>query len=66
MNEVARLLLELGPSDCLDPVLAFAPLATRPRRSRVPRRVGRAVEGARLESVCRETYRGFESHTLRH
>jgi hypothetical protein len=30
------------------------------------RRDGRAVEGARLESVCRETYRGFESHSLRH
>jgi hypothetical protein len=28
-------------------------------------RDGRAVEGARLESVCRETYRGFESHSLR-
>ena len=30
------------------------------------RRDGRAVEGARLESVCRATYRGFESHSLRH
>ncbi len=29
-------------------------------------RDGRAVEGARLESVCRATYRGFESHSLRH
>ena len=29
------------------------------------RRDGRAVEGARLESVCRATYRGFESHSLR-
>ncbi len=30
------------------------------------RRIGRAVEGARLESVYRETYREFESHVLRH
>ncbi len=39
------------------------------RASRGPfifRRDGRAVEGARLESVCRATYRGFESHSLRH
>ena len=28
-------------------------------------RVGRVVEGARLESVCTATYRGFESLTLR-
>ena len=26
----------------------------------------RVAEGARLESVCAETYRGFESHPLRH
>ena len=25
----------------------------------------RAVEGARLESVCSQNYRGFESHPLR-
>ena len=24
------------------------------------------AEGARLESECRATYRGFESHSLRH
>ncbi|KTC65639.1 hypothetical protein Lade_0297 [Legionella adelaidensis] len=29
------------------------------------RRDGRAVEGARLESVYTETYRGFESLSLR-
>ena len=30
------------------------------------RRGGRAVEGARLESVCTsKAYRGFESHPLR-
>src|SRR5882724_12622093 len=29
------------------------------------RRGGRAAEGARLESVYTETYRGFESHPLR-
>ncbi len=29
-------------------------------------RGGRVVECARLESVCRETYRGFESLPLRH
>ena len=30
------------------------------------RRGGRVVEGARLESVYTETYRGFESLLLRH
>ena len=30
-----------------------------------PRRDGRAVEGAHLESVYTETYRGFESLSLR-
>ena len=33
---------------------------------RALRRGGRAVEGARLESVYTETYRGFESLPLRH
>ena len=40
------------------------PAAQRPEKP--SRRDGRAVEGARLESVCRATYRGFESHSLRH
>ena len=31
-----------------------------------PRRGGRVVEGARLESVYTATYRGFESLLLRH
>jgi hypothetical protein len=31
-----------------------------------PRRGGRVVEGARLESVYTATYRGFESLPLRH
>ena len=31
-----------------------------------PRRAGRVVEGARLESVYTATYRGFESLALRH
>ena len=31
-----------------------------------PRRAGRVVEGARLESVYTATYRGFESLPLRH
>jgi hypothetical protein len=30
-----------------------------------PRRAGRVVEGARLESVYTATYRGFESLALR-
>ena len=30
-----------------------------------PRRDGRAVQGARLESVFTERCRGFESHSLR-
>ena len=30
------------------------------------RRIGRVVEGARLESVYTARYRGFESHVLRH
>ena len=29
------------------------------------RRSARAAESARLESVCGETHRGFESHLLR-
>ena len=32
----------------------------------VPRRGDRAAEGARLEIVCTERYRGFESLPLRH
>ena len=31
-----------------------------------PRRAGRVVEGARLESVYTVRYRGFESLALRH
>ena len=38
----------------------FAVLDSAPRRS------GRVVEGARLESVYTATYRGFESLLLRH
>ena len=30
------------------------------------RRDDRVDEGARLERECRATYRGFESHSLRH
>ena len=47
---------------------ARSPVLTNETLDRIEpsRRVGRAVEGARLESVCRATYRGFESHSLRH
>ncbi len=34
--------------------------------SSVNRRDDRVDEGARLESECTATYRGFESHSLRH
>src|SRR4051812_5017647 len=40
--------------------------STKGRRSRRgPWRGDRVVEGARLEIVCTETYRGFESRPLR-
>ena len=39
--------------------------ATLAQASRVGWRGDRVVEGARLEIVCRETYRGFESLSLR-
>ena len=40
--------------------------AGRQRRGRrLPVRGDRAAEGARLESVCSASYRGFESHSLR-
>ena len=40
--------------------------AVRQSQDRFQRRGVRVVEGARLESVYTETYRGFESLPLRH
>ena len=44
--------------------LPAQPLACKPLILKTRRDV-RVVEGARLESVCRELYRGFESLSLR-
>ncbi len=70
ISGVGRSKLAVGYRPAQPPFMHFMPDWTARRfwtetSGRDDWRDGRAVEGARLESVCRETYRGFESHSLR-
>ena len=68
MDEGGRFEIYCGftPTVGSNPTLSASFCGIENGQDSVIRRDGRVDEGARLESECAATYRGFESHSFRH